>query len=255
MFVKILKFYKSCFYFDKNRHQEVNYVIFNKIIKFLTYFPSRVLYKLNVSADVVTLISYISIISSAFCFVLGKLYYGINLMLIFGFLDSLDGDIARLNNKKTLHGKTMDTFGADIFYLIIPVSISYYLFTYQKNLSYIFDVNLILIIGYLLSFSLIFYRIIELRNDKLFSKSKKIKKTKTNIIKRYKKNFIIYLLKNEIIRGNFFSEPGIILNCTILLYFNMFNFIFIYFIIILFYLIIRLSYLFFGSVLMYLSNN
>ena len=41
-------------------------------------------------------------------------------MFVFGFLDSLDGDLARLNNSKSDHGENMDIFGADIFYFLIP---------------------------------------------------------------------------------------------------------------------------------------
>ena len=50
------------------------------------------------------------------------------LIIIFGLLDSMDGNLARLNKSKTLHGQTLDTIGADLFYILIPFSISFYFY-------------------------------------------------------------------------------------------------------------------------------
>ena len=69
------------------------------------------------------------------------------LNVCFWFLDSLDGDLARLSNSKSDHGENMDIFGADIFYFLIPSSIVFNLVYFQDIQTSIND-KLILIIGF-----------------------------------------------------------------------------------------------------------
>ena len=74
----------------------------------------------------------------------------------FGILDSIDGDVARLEKKKK-YGSTIDSF-AQIFLL----NNFWYSFLYffMKNLSYVMDINFILIFAFLISSLIIFYRLI-----------------------------------------------------------------------------------------------
>ena len=80
--------------------------------------------------------------------------------LIVGFLDSLDGDLARLRKRETLYGTTLDSFGSDIFYFTFPFVIGFYLFIYTDHNVILYTNFDILIISFLTSFSLTGYRII-----------------------------------------------------------------------------------------------
>ena len=71
--------------------------------------------------------------------------------VIFGALDSLDGDMVRLSKRKTFYGETLDSLGADIFYFLSPVTVGYYLFNFNNDFI-IFNKNYILIISFLITF-------------------------------------------------------------------------------------------------------
>ena len=159
-----------------------------------------------------------------------------------------------MKKKKKKYGSTIDSFGADIFYLTIPFGIAFYIFFYEKNLSYVMDINFILIFDFLISSLIIFYRLISLRNFKVFLGSKKITSNKNQIKSNKKLRAFNLFFKNEIIRGNFFSEPGLIMNLSILLYLNFFNYVYIYFIAITIYHGLRTSYLFIGSLYVYIRS-
>ena len=148
----------------------------------------------------------------------------------------------------------MDIFGADIFYGVIPFSISYNLFAFQNIEVFFNDAKSILIIGFMISFSLIFYRLIGLRNYFLFSKFKSID-NKKNI---QKKKFVLLkyifdIFESDFIRGNFFSEPGFVLNFSILIILQKFQFLYYYLIAILTYQLIRLIKLFIASIIIYIK--
>ena len=114
-----------------DRYSMNTLVLMNIFLKILTFLPAYYLSKLKIKPDTITIFSYIAIVLSSILFVIGYPIYGCYLMLFFGFLDSLDGDLARLRKKKTIHGKNMDIFGADIFYFLIPMAVSIYIFLYQ----------------------------------------------------------------------------------------------------------------------------
>ena len=164
------------------------------------------------------------------------------LILIGCILDSIDGDMVRLSNKKNFYGEILDSFGADIFYFFCPVSIGFYLFKNSTNFELYFDPNNLLIISFLTTFFIIFTRymgskrfilsLIEPNRNSKFYKNKD-----NNRLQKIKSN--VSILENVIIRKNFFAEPGMILNFFIL--FNIGNLkyleyylfiIFIYFILI-----------------------
>jgi phosphatidylglycerophosphate synthase len=231
-----------------------NYVVQNIIIKKITPFFAYPLHKIGISADSITIFSFITIIFAGVFFVLGHGNMGCFFILLFGFLDSLDGDMARLNKSKTLHGETLDTLGADLFYIIIPFSITFFL--YNQNLeNYFLKKETIIIVGFLISFLLTFNRVLALRNYILFFNSKSLVKKKKSYKKKFSftKSFFLYF-ENECLRGNFFSEPGFILNFSILIFINSFQFLYYYFLVILFYLFIIFIKLFIGTIILYKGN-
>ena len=83
--------------------------------------------KTNISADLITIVSYLSIILSSTFFLINVSYLGIIFLFLFGLLDSFLMVIKRIKKVKTNHGETMDIFGADLFYFLIPFSISFFI--------------------------------------------------------------------------------------------------------------------------------
>ena len=183
----------------------------NSITPPFAYFLNR----LNVSADLITVISFFFLILGSLYFLSGNSLFGSIMWFIATFLDSLDGDIARLKKKKTLYGNTLDSFGADIFYFTFPFVVGAYLFIYTDYRLILFSEFDIIIVSFIISFTLTGYRVIGLKRYVLFLKEKKLKK-----IKQEKKLITLKKFYNSIdheaIRINFFSEPGIILNILII---------------------------------------
>ena len=253
----VIKLYKSNSQrnLTKERYLMNKFVLMNIILKSLTFLPAYYLNKKKVSPDVVTIISYIPIFISATYFITGYTLLACLFMILSLFLDSLDGDLARLKKNKSKHGSTMDIFGADFFYMLIPVSISYNLIEFQKIDYFFNEEKIVLLIGFLITLCLIFYRLVGVRNYILFAKYNSI-----NIKKeRYKKKFstiksLFVFFDNDIIRGNFFSEPGFVLNFSALFILEKFQLIYYYLIIILFYHIIRVVKLFVGTILIYIKK-
>tara|TARA_A100001388_G_C28703851_1_gene467571 strand:+ start:105 stop:866 length:762 start_codon:yes stop_codon:yes gene_type:complete len=238
---------------SKERKISENYVIQNIIVTRISPLLAYPLHKIGISADTVTNFSFIVIIFASISLMVGHGYVGCSFIIIFGLLDSMDGNLARLNKSKTLHGQTLDTIGADLFYILIPFSISFYL--YDQNLKYYYFDKEIIIIGFLISSFLIFNRLFGLRNNILFLTSKTLSKKKIN----YKRKFTIINLfflyyENEFIRGNFFSEPGFILNFSILIFIDAFKILYFYLFIILIYIFIKFIKLFIGTIILYMRN-
>ena len=255
MLKKILNTYQERNFLDKERANENNFILFNKILKTISFLPAKIFYFYKISSDTVTVLSFFSIIFSGLFFIAGHLPLGVSFMILFGILDAIDGDIARLEKKKNKkYGSTIDSFGADIFYLTIPFCVAFYIFFYEKEFSFIIDISFILIFGFLISSLIIFYRLISLRNYRVFLESKKIRLNKNKIKSKKKFKILNFFLKNEIIRGNFFSEPGLIMNLSILLYLNLFNYIYFYFIVVAVYHGFRTSYLFLGTLHVYIRS-
>jgi len=209
-------------------------IIFNSITPPIAFFFNR----LNISADFITLISFCFVGIGSVFFLFGNYLFGSISWFIFGFLDSLDGDIAILN-KKTIYGTTLDSFGADIFYFCFPFAIGFYLFIYSDYNIIIFTNFDILALSFISSFGLTAYRIIGSKRYILFLKEKKLQKIKLNKKFLYFKN-TYKKIDHEAIRINFFGEPGIILNCLIIALIDQEAFYFYYLIIISIYAVLRL---------------
>ena len=189
-----------------------------------------ILNRLNVSADLITVISFIFLIIGSIYFVIGNSLLGSVIWFIAAFLDSLDGDIARLKKKNTVYGRTLDSFGADIFYFTFPFVVGAYLFIYTDHKLIFFSEFDILIISFIISFTLSGYRVIGLKRYILSLQEKKLEKMKhQKYFLNLKKTF--NLIDHEAIRINFFSEPGIILNFLIISLINK-NELFFYYLII-----------------------
>ena len=197
----------------------------NLITPPFAYFFNR----LNISADTVTLISFVFIGIGSIFFLFGNSVWGSITLFIACFLDSLDGDLARLKKKDTIYGTTLDSFGADIFYFTFPFVIGFYLFIYTDyKIIYFTDFD-ILIISFITSFTLVGYRVIGLKRYILSLSEKKLNKIKhekkfLNLKKTFNK------IDHEAVRINFFSEPGIILNFLIISLINK-NILFYYYLI------------------------
>tara|TARA_B100001093_G_C26669091_1_gene945375 strand:+ start:18 stop:812 length:795 start_codon:yes stop_codon:yes gene_type:complete len=214
---KISKIYGSVAHKKSNSKARIEntFGLLERILNFITPPIAHVLNKFNISADLVTIISFVFIASGSVFFLQGNSLLGSINWLIVGLLDSLDGDLARLRKKETLYGNTLDSFGSDIFYFTFPFVIGFYLFFYT-DYNVIFYTNFdILILSFVTSFTLTGYRIIGSKRYILFLKEKKLRKAKLekkflNLKKNYKK------IDNEAVRINLFGEPGIILNFLII---------------------------------------
>lgn len=202
-----------------------------KIQKSITPPIAYYLNKLKISADIVTVISFCFIISGSFYFLNGNFFLGSLNWWVFCLLDLLDGDIARLTKKKTIYGGTLDSFGCDIFYFSFPFVVGFYLFIYTDHNQIFFSKYDILLISFIISFTLMGYRIIGLKRYILSLSVKKLKKIKhRNSFLKLKKTY--NKIDHEGIRTNFFSEPGIILNFLILSFTQMDNLLYYYLILI-----------------------
>ena len=219
MYRKFQKLYEACKEKNLSERRRISsiFLIQSRIQKLITPPVAHLFLKFNISADIVTIISFIFIFIGCYYFIIGDFFIGSLSWWIFVVLDSLDGDLARITPKKTKYGNTLDSFGADIFYFIFPFVTSFYLFYYTDHNFILYSKSDILLVSLILSFSLTGYRIIGLKRYvlSLQYKKKNVKKKKfSSRILFFKKFYDIY--DNEIIRGNFFSEPGIILNIFII---------------------------------------
>lgn len=234
----------------KKRVIAESYVLTNIVVKIFTPLIAYFLKKINISPDSITIMSFVSLIIASSFFVFGNGNIACLFIILFGFLDSLDGDLARLDKKKSKHGATLDTMGADLFYFVIPFSVSFFL--YNQNFESVFYNEEVLVIGFLISFCLIFYRLIGLRNYILFLNIKSLEKKRAGYTKKF--NFFRSLFSyydHEFIRGNFFSEPGFIFNFSILIFINEYQILYYYLLIIFIYTFIRILRVFFGTIILY----
>lgn len=237
--MKIQSIYKKAALkgYGRDRYIQENFIPLNFIFKKITPLIAILLAKLKVSPNIVSLISYLFILLGA--------YYALNLnfinasysWLFFLFLDSLDGDLARVQNKENKYGQIIDSFGADIFYFLFPISISFNLI-YSDNFQNYLNLESFYLIGIFCAFfhtmhRLLNIKIINLENIKHQNKIKKIKR-KNNIFKRF-----LFLINNQYFKGNFFSEPGMIFIFSILSITQKIQYIEIYMYILMIYFFIR----------------
>lgn len=219
MYTKFQKLYEACKEKNLSERRRIAsiFLVQSRIQKLITPPVAHLFLKLKISADTITIVSFLFILIGCYYFIKGDFFIGSLSWWIFVVLDSLDGDLARITPKKTKYGNTLDSFGADIFYFIFPFIISYYLYNYTNYNFILYSNSDILLVALILSFSLTGYRIIGLKRYilSLEDKKKNLKKKKfSSQILFLKRFYDIY--DNEIIRGNFFSEPGIILNIFII---------------------------------------
>ena len=204
---------------DKSHKMSTDFVVWNVMVKFVSFLPAYLLNKKKISPDIITLISFIFIPLGSYLIINDQVIYGSSCWIIFGILDSIDGDMVRLSNKKNFYGEILDSFGADIFYFFCPVTVGYYLFKNSSYFEIYFDPNNMLIISFLTTFFIIFTRymgskrfilsLIDPQRNSKFYKNKN-----NNRLKKIKSN--VSFLEHVIIRKNFFAEPGMILNFFIL---------------------------------------
>lgn len=237
---EILIIYQNCKVRNpsKKRYLSEKFVIFNILVKYITFLPAYFLTKIKISPDFITILSFFFVPLGCYFLIFQNPIMGGACWIIFGILDSLDGDMARLSKKKTFYGETIDSMGADIFYFLAPTTVGLFLFNIKIDHEIDHAPIYLIIVGFLISFFLIFSRymgskryILSLLSPKInqvFYNKEKIKNLKKL---KLKTSFI----ENEVLRGNFFSEPGMILNFFVLIYYNQTK-------LMEFYLIILLSY-------------
>lgn len=231
---KLFKIYKDCKIKDPAYKLSANYVLWILMVKFLTFIPALLLNRIKVSPDAITFLSFSFVPIGSYFIINDNTMLGSLCWLFFGFLDALDGDMARLSKRKTFYGEMLDSFGADIFYFFTPTTIGYYLFLNQNDLNINYNPNNLLIMGFLISFFLIFtrymgskryiLRLIEQKKNFNFYKNKNVKK-----FQKIKSS--TSFLENVIIRKNFFAEPGMILNYFVLFYLENLRYLELYLII------------------------
>src|SRR3989344_4365678 len=239
----------------RSRKIEERLIPINALGKLLSPYPTYFYLNLGLKPDHVTFISFLFIFAGAYFFIVGKPVVAVISLLLFILHDSADGDMARVSGK-TSYGALVDSFGADIFYSIIPVSGGYFL--YAKNI-FVGPITpaFLLLISAFTSISFIFYR---LMNTKIltFFWDKKGGKEKTSVYDDVSettsaKGLFVRLAKiyhHTFIKGNFFAEPGIVTWLPILVFFEQWQFLGLYLILILLY---NLGYLIPNFIRIYFS--
>ncbi|MBI5401581.1 CDP-alcohol phosphatidyltransferase family protein [Candidatus Wolfebacteria bacterium] len=238
--------------YDKNRGQvrkmAERFVIMSAITKFVSPAPTYILLNFGVHPDTVTIASFIFIVFAAFLFVIGQPVLAVCSLLVFAVLDSVDGDMARCVGP-TKHGCTLDSFGADFFYAVVPVSIGYYLFSIGVgvwNLS----PAIIIFSSALVSLSFLLYRLFNAKVDvfraSLPAGASNHSQMAKETIRVKGIRLMLELYRHVIIRGNFFSEAGMIFWFSLLVLLNRFEILAGYLIVLLAYNLIYLLMNFVG---------
>lgn len=215
--------------YDKNSNQARKigdkYVVMTVISKALSPLPAYFFLNLGLHPDTITLASLFFIILSFVSFLFGGILWAVIFMLCFALLDSVDGDMARCKGP-TKYGGVFDSFGADLFYTLLPLGVGYYLFSESVTLPGLKAVH-ILLLSALVSLSFILYRLI---NTKILNFRKSLQINSDNHSEIAKESLrskgLVYLLglyRHVLLRGNFFAEPGLIFWFTILLFFKQYQ--------------------------------
>ena len=151
---KIFILYNNCKIKNPSKKRDLSnrFVVWNILIKFITFLPAHALVKLKISPDLITLLSLFFIPIGCYLVLIEYTLLGATCWVVFGALDSLDGDMARLSKEKLFMEKLLIPFGADIFYFLTPMTIRFYLFNYNLGLTNNFNPNFYIVIGFLISF-------------------------------------------------------------------------------------------------------
>ena len=242
--------------YDKNanRVRKIGdtYVIMTVISKALSPVPVYLFLNLGVHPDTITLASLAFIIASAISFIFGNAILGVVFMLCFALLDSVDGDMARCLGT-TKYGAVLDSFGADLFYALMPVGVGYYLFSIGIATLGLSPV-LILLVSVFVSLSFILYRLINTKilHFRTSLKESGAEENHSQIAKQaLQSNLLVRLLelyRHVLLRGNFFSEPGMIFWFSVLIFVRRYDLLAWYLVVLLLY---NLGYLVTNFVGMY----
>lgn len=208
--------------YNKNANQARKlgdaYVLMTVITKALSPLPVYVFLNLGLHPDTVTLASLGFIALSAAAFIVGYPLAAVGFMLCFALLDSVDGDMARCLGP-TKYGAIFDSFGADLFYALLPVGVGYYLFS-QRVAAAGLAPEKILLLSVFVSLSFILYRLI---NTKVLQFRSGLKDASVNHSQAAKHALqsaglvrLLELYRHVLVRGNFFAEPGMIVWFTVL---------------------------------------
>lgn len=226
--------------FDQHRNRErrlaENFIPLNWLGKKISSYPVYVFLNLGIHPDVITFTSMLVILVGAYFVITGSLLLGTIFWLIFLLFDSVDGDMARCIGP-TSYGGIIDSFGADFFYAFAPTAVSYYLFSIDFSLGFISAQHFVLI-GALISILFLLYRLV---NAKLynFSNNKVSDQKYSQVIKeKISEGFFIKMIRlyrHVLIKGNFFSEPGMIFWFFIFAFFQLYPLLGVYLIMILSY--------------------
>lgn len=207
---------------NKVRKLGDRFVIMTVISKALSPLPVYLFLNLGLHPDTVTIISLLFIVLSGISFLLGSVLWAVIFMLCFGLLDSVDGDMARCVGP-TKYGGVFDSFGADLFYSVMPLGVGYYLFSQNTSVWGLNSGN-ILLISAGVSLSFILYRLI---NTKVLNFRRGLKESDNNHSQVAKASIksgwfvnLLELYRHVLLRGNFFAEPGMIFWFTILFIFH-----------------------------------
>ncbi len=221
-----------------------HFVILSAITKFISPLPTWIFLNLGIKPDWVTFASILALIVGAFLFTIGQAVWGVVAILCFALFDSVDGDMARCVGP-TSYGATLDSFGADFFYALIPTSLGYYLYSIDVAVGSLGPENIFLIAAFV-SVTLLLYRLVRAKHF-LFSTGKGTKESIAyqiptpphhGSLNSVLKNTLFRLVKfsrSTIVRNNFFAEPGMLLFFSLFSLLGWWKVLALYFIILLFY--------------------
>lgn len=235
---------------SRQRKLAERFVPFNFFVKLLSPYPTWLFLNLGIHQDAITFLSLATIVAGAWFLIIGHAFWGVLSFVIFGLLDSVDGDMARCQTKKTVYGGTLDSFGADFFYALAPLSIGFFLFSKHIFVLSVAPVNLMLM-GALTSSTFILYRLINAKVNILKNRQTTSGQIPADVAKNtINSNFIkkaFNLYRHTLVRGNFFSEAGMIFWFFILVSSKQYNILAIYLIVILVYNLVYLMTNLIGS--------
>ncbi len=193
------------------------FIPINFLGKILSPYPAYIFLNLGFHPDSITITSLLFILIGSLFLILGYGTIGVIFYLCFFIFDSVDGDMARCVGP-TKYGGILDSFGADLFYACSSASIGWYLFINKVSLFDIFLPHHFVLIGAFTSASFLIYRLITFKLE-LYKKN--INYCSNNHEEANKKNRaalgisdFVYkigkLYRHILLRGNFFSEAGMI---------------------------------------------
>lgn len=195
------------------------FVVMTVITKRLSPFPVFLLLNLGLHPDAITLMSLIFIIFSTVSLILGQGVLAVIFMFCFAMFDSIDGDMARCIGP-TKYGGVFDSFGADLFYALIPTAVGYYLFVDGVTAAGLNPMQ-ILLVSFLISISFLLYRLINVKvlnfRQGLENRDENHSQVAKTALKSKGLTRLLELYRHVLVRGNFFAEPGLVFWFSVLI--------------------------------------